>query len=92
MQKQLEANFSTLTLSIGSSAAMALGLVPNPVSGKTEKDVEVARFNIDLLRMLRDKTKNNLNPDEQTFLDSVIADLQLKFVQAAGSDNNVQKS
>jgi hypothetical protein len=85
MGKQLEANFSTLTLSIGSSAAMALGLVPNPVSNKTEKDIEVARFNIDLLRMLRDKTKNNLNSDEQTFLDSVIADLQLKFVQAAGT-------
>lgn len=82
-QKGLEANFSTLTLSIGSSAAMALGLVPNPVSGKTEKDVNVARFNIDLLRMLRDKTKNNLNSDEQTFLDSVIADLQMKFVQTS---------
>lgn len=88
----MEANFSTLTLSIGSSAAMALGLVPNPVSGKTEKDVEVARFNIDLLRMLREKTKNNLNADEKTFLDSVVADLQLKFVQAASSDNTQQKN
>lgn len=84
-QQSLEANFSTLTLSIGSSAAMALGLVPNPVSGKTEKDVETARFNIDLLRMLRDKTKNNLNAEEKTFLDSVIADLQLKFVQNSES-------
>lgn len=92
MGKQLEANFSTLTLSIGSSAAMALGLVPNPVSGKTEKDVEVARFNIDLLRMLRDKTKNNLSSDEQTFLDSVISDLQLKFVQASGTNSQPSKS
>lgn len=91
-QQALEANFSTLTLSIGSSAAMALGLVPNPVSGKTEKDVNVARFNIDLLRMLRDKTKNNLSSEEQTFLDSVIADLQLKFVQAAGTDHSQQKN
>ena len=91
-QQALEANFSTLTLSIGSSAAMALGLVPNPVSGKTEKDVEVARFNIDLLRMLRDKTKNNLSAEEKTFLDSVIADLQLKFVQAAGSENTQPKN
>lgn len=91
-QKALEANFSTLTLSIGSSAAMALGLVPNSVSGKAEKDVEVARFNIDLLRMLREKTNNNLNADEKTFLDSVIADLQLKFVQAAGLENTQQKN
>ncbi len=88
----LEANFSTLTLSIGSSAAMALGLVPNPISGKTEKNIDVARFNIDLLRMLRDKTKSNLNTDEQTFLDSVIADLQLKFVQTADTDTSQQKT
>lgn len=80
--KNLEASFSTLALSIGSSAAMALGLAPNPASGKTEKNLELARFNIDLLRMLRDKTKNNLSTDEQKFLDSVISDLQLKFVTA----------
>jgi len=80
--KNLEANFSTLVLSIGSSAAMSLGLAPNPSNGKTEKNLEVARFNIDLLRMLREKTTNNLSQDEQKFLDSVTADLQLKFVQS----------
>ena len=78
--KDLQANFSTLVLSIGSSAAMALGLAPNPSNGKMEKDKELARFNIDLLRMLRDKTQNNLGSDEQRFLDSVITDLQVKYV------------
>jgi hypothetical protein len=78
----LEANFSTLVLSIGSSAAMALGLAPNPVNGQMEKDLELARFNIDLLRMLRDKTKGNLNADEQRFIESICTDLQMKFVQA----------
>lgn len=78
----LEANFSTLVLSIGSSAAMALGLAPNPMSGKVEKDLNLARFNIDLLRMLRDKTKGNLNPDEQKFIESIVTDLQMKFVTA----------
>jgi hypothetical protein len=78
----LEASFSTLILSIGSSAAMALGLAPNPVSGQVEKDKDLARFNIDLLRMLKDKTKGNLSPDEQKFLDSMVTDLQMKFVTA----------
>ncbi len=76
----LEANFSTLVLSIGSSAAMALGLAPNPVSGNVEKDLDLARFNIDLLRMLRDKTKGNLTQDEQKFVESIVTDLQMKFV------------
>ena len=78
--QKLEANFSTLVLSIGSSAAMALGLAPNPMTGETEKDLDLARFNIDLLRMLRDKTKNNLNADEQKFIESIVTDLQMKFV------------
>lgn len=80
--KGLEANFSTLILSIGSSAAMALGLAPNPVNGNVEKDLDLARFNIDLLRMLKDKTKGNLSNEEQQFLDSIVTDLQMKFVTA----------
>ena len=75
----MEANFSTLILSIGSSAAMALGLAPNPMTGETEKDKSLARFNIDLLRMLRDKTRGNLTADEQKFLESICTDLQTKL-------------
>jgi hypothetical protein len=76
----LEANFSTLALSIGSSAAMALGLAPNPADGNISKDLDLARFNIDLLRMLRDKTKGNLTAEEQRFIESMVTDLQMKFV------------
>jgi hypothetical protein len=78
----MEANFSTLILSIGSSAAMAIGLAPNPMTNKIEKDLNLARFNIDLLRMLRDKTRGNLNPDEQKFIESIVTDLPMKFVTA----------
>lgn len=78
---KLEANFSTLVLSIASSAAMALGLAPHPVSGKTEKDLNLARFNIDLLSMLADKTKGNRTDDEERFLNSVLSDLKMKYVE-----------
>lgn len=74
-------SFSTLVLSIGSSAAMAMGLAPNPSTQQVEKDLEMARFHIDLLALLKEKTKNNLEKEEQAFLDSVLNDLQLKFVQ-----------
>ncbi len=80
--KQMEANFSTLILSIASSAAICLGLSPHPQSQKIEKDLTMARFNIDLLALLKEKTKNNLSPDEQGFLETVLNDLQMKFVQA----------
>lgn len=78
---EFEANFSTLVLSIASSAAMSMGLAPNPATGKMEKDVALARFNIDLLHMLKEKTKNNLTADEQKFFDAILTDLQMKFVQ-----------
>lgn len=79
-EQKLEASFSTLALSVGSSAMMALGLAPNPNTGKPEVDLNLARFNIDLLLLLQGKTKNNLTEDEDQFLKQIINDLQVKFV------------
>ncbi len=72
---------------MASSAVLALGLDKNPQTGEYEKDLDVARFNIDMLNLLKEKTKNNLDKDEQQFLDSVVSDLQMKFVYVQnGSD------
>lgn len=80
-QQKVEASFSTLILSIGSTAAMGLGLAPHPQTGKTEIDLTMARFNIDMLDVLQDKTKNNLLKEESDFLNNLIADLRLKYVE-----------
>lgn len=80
MQEKMEASFSVLIMSIASSAIMAMGLAPDPQSGKVSKDKELARFNIDLLVVLQDKTKGNLSSDEGKFLENLISDLQMKFV------------
>jgi len=80
-EQQIEANFSTLVLSIGSSAAMSLGLAPNPANGKQEVDKKMAKFNIDLLEMLKVKTQNNLSAEEDTFMTQMIGDLKMKFVE-----------
>lgn len=82
MPEKMEASFSILAMSIASSAVMAMGLAPDPQGGKVNKDKNMARFNIDLLMMLQEKTKNNLTAEEQRFLESIISDLQVKFVQA----------
>lgn len=77
----MEASLSTLVLSIGSSAAIALGLAPEPTTGKSIKDIKMAKFNIDLLMVLQNKTKNNLSEDEVQFLSRIISDLQMKFIE-----------
>lgn len=80
MQDKMEASLSVLIMSLASSAVMAMGLAPDPQTGKTSKDKNMARFNIDLLVVLQQKTKGNLSADESQFLDNLINDLQMKFV------------
>ena len=79
-QNSMPVTFSTLLLSLASSAVLAMGLDKNPHTNQYEKDLNVARFNIDMLKLLKEKTKNNLSAEEQQFLDSVVSDLQLKYV------------
>jgi hypothetical protein len=79
--EKLEATFSMLIMSIASNSMMAMGLTADPQTGQTEIDPQLARFNIDLLVNLKEKTKNNLNTDEQGLLDQILQDLQMKFIQ-----------
>lgn len=79
--KNFEPSFSMLVMSLASSALVALGLAEDPATGKKNKDLQMARFNVDLLVMLEEKTKNNLLKDEQNFLTQIIQDLQMKFIQ-----------
>ncbi len=79
----VDASFSTLILSIGSTAAMSLGLAPNHASGKVEVDLPMARFNIDMLEVLQTKTKNNLLAEEADFLKHLLSDLQMKYVEVS---------
>ncbi len=80
MQEKMEASLSVLIMSLASSAVMAMGLAPDPQTGKISKDKNMARFNIDLLLVLQQKTKGNLSSDESQFLENLINDLQMKFV------------
>lgn len=79
--QKLEASMSVLTMSIASSAIMSMGLTSDPGSGKAHTDKNMARFNIDLLNMLKEKTKSNLTQEESDFLSQVLQDLQMKFMQ-----------
>jgi hypothetical protein len=79
--ENLEASFSVLVMSVASSAAFNLGLSPDPHTGKVETNKPMAKFHIDLLLMLKDKTKSQLTSEENRLLESILNDLQLKFVQ-----------
>lgn len=83
----MEANFSVLVMSIASSAAITLGLTPDPQTNEFSTDPQMAKFNIDLLLVLKEKTQGHLTPDEDKLMSAILGDLQLKFMQLKNSPN-----
>ncbi len=65
-------------------AALYLGQIPHPQTGKEEINLEVARMFIDQLEMIHEKTRGNLSVEESKILTGVLSDLQMAFVQASG--------
>lgn len=76
-------DFTTFVFSLGSSALMHLGDAPHPETGKIHRDLALAKETIDLLAMLREKTRGNLTPEEDHFLGALLYDLRVRFVEAA---------
>ncbi len=75
-----EVTFSTFVMSLASSAFVHLGEVPNPETGKVEKNDDLARNTIDVLTMLDDKIRGGLTPEESRLLRDVLYELRMKFV------------
>ena len=55
----------------------------HPVTKKREKNLEEAKYTIDLLEMIEEKTKGNLTPEEKRYLDQILYDLRMRFVASA---------
>lgn len=72
-------DFSTFVLSLSTSVLMNLGLVENPVTNKTEKELPMAAQTIDLLALLQEKTKGNLTKEEAKLLEDVLHELRVWY-------------
>jgi hypothetical protein len=82
MRRKLpEVNLATFIFSLSSSALLHLGEIPNPDTNAVEVHLPLAKHIIDTLGMLQEKTKGNLEPDEDNLLRSVLYDLRLRYVQ-----------
>ncbi len=73
-------DFYTFILSLGSSAFVHLGDAPHPETRKVEANLLLAKQTIDILGMLQEKTRGNLTPEEEKFLQTLLSDLRLRFV------------
>jgi Domain of unknown function (DUF1844) len=75
-----EPNFVMLVSNFATQALIELGEIKNPITKQVERAPERAKFTIDMLQVIRDKTKNNLSPEEQRFVDGALYELRMKYV------------
>jgi hypothetical protein len=77
-------NFPTFIASLNASALVHLGVIEDPVSGKAEKNLPMAKQTIDIINMLQQKAAGNLTPDEDGMLKSILYDLRIMYVKEKG--------
>lgn len=80
-----EMTFTTFVMGISTQALMQLGEIEDPVQRRIERDLPAAKQMIDLLGILRDKTKGNLDADEDELLANMLYDLRMRYVEVSRS-------
>ena len=81
-------NFRLLIQKMGYQALISLGAVENPLTGKRNPNLPGAHAVLEDLRMLAEKTRGNLEPDENEHLEKVISDLGQAFERMAGASTS----
>jgi hypothetical protein len=82
--------FLQLVLTLQTSAMQHLGKFASPFTGKVERDLGSAKASVDMLVMLRDKTKGNLSDVEEKILGRVIYELQINYVDEANKPESAE--
>ncbi|MGH7917345.1 MAG: DUF1844 domain-containing protein, partial [Candidatus Binataceae bacterium] len=78
-----ELNFATFVVGLSTEALVHLGEIPDPQSGAPMPSLPAAQQVIDIIGMLKEKTRGNLDQDEQALIDAILYDLRMKFVERA---------
>lgn len=75
-------DFASFVMMLTNNVMVFLGQVPNPVTRESQVDLEQAQHTIDVIMMLREKTRGNLTDEENGFLEELLPQLQMAYVQA----------
>ncbi len=79
-----QGNFAALVSMLTTQALFALGLLQVKGQEKREPDLELAKYNIDMLETLEEKTKGNLTKEEEAVLANTLNELRMGYVKVAG--------
>ncbi len=86
--KAQELDFSTFVISLATSAQVGLGAVPHPETNQVAQNFPAAKQMIDILALLKEKTKGNLTEAESSLLDQVLYNLRFHYVRAMEGQKN----
>ena len=75
------ADFAWLCVMFCNDGLVQLGQLPDPITGQPQTDLDQARFTIDLLAMLKEKTEGNRTPEESALLDEILSTLRMTYVR-----------
>ena len=78
-----EVTFTAFVMSLNTSALFHLGEISDPATGEKNLDLVLAKHTIDTLKLIEDKTKGNLNGEEQDILKHILYDLKMRYVAKA---------
>ena len=79
-----EIDFTSFIFSLSTSALIQLGEIQDPFTKELAKNLPLAKQTIDLIGMLKEKTTGNLTPQEEKLVETILYDLRMRYVKAAG--------
>src|SRR3982751_1689214 len=80
---ELTQRFIEFVMMQAQNAALFLGQIPNPQTGKGEVNLELAKMFINQLGMIQEKTRGNLTSEETAVLRNTLSNLQMAFVEVS---------
>lgn len=78
---QPEVNFLNFILSLSTTVMFHFGDFPDPVTREVKKNIPAAKQTIDILSMLKDKTKGNLDDQEKAVMEEILYELKMRYVK-----------
>jgi Domain of unknown function (DUF1844). len=79
-------DFSAFMLSLNASALIHLGEIPDPQSRERTVNLSSAKHTIEILEIIKDKTKGNLENEEERLLDDIIFNLRMRYLKDTSSE------
>jgi hypothetical protein len=79
------ASLEMLLTMLATEAMVALGQIPHPATGRPQADLGQAQYLIDLVEVMREKTKGNLSANEQQLMETLLHQLRLAYVESAAA-------